>query len=127
MLCRIQLYATLVASAPANSQTNFSHTFVWEKSVAGLTICRHGGYKCRIEHEEFNGTKIIFIGQSIRKLLMRTPQSTNYAVYSTQTDYRQLFDQVWEVKPCRGRQRKMWGKRVDDTFIFEALLLDKED
>ena len=33
----------------------------------------------------------------------------------------QLFDQVWEVKPCRGRQRKMWGKRVDD--IFEALLL----
>ena len=38
---------------------------------------------------------------------------------------RQLFDQVWEVKPCRSRQRKMWGKRVDD--IFEALLLDKEE
>ena len=38
---------------------------------------------------------------------------------------RQLFDQVWEVRPCRGRQRKMWGKRVDD--IFEALLLDKEE
>ena len=32
--------------------------------------------------------------------------------------HRQLFDQVWEVKH---RQRKMWGKRVDD--IFEALLL----
>ena len=38
---------------------------------------------------------------------------------------RQLFDQVWEVKPPRGRQRKMWGKRVDD--IFEALLLDKQE
>ena len=35
------------------------------------------------------------------------------------------MDQVWEVKPRRGRQRKMWGKRVDD--IFEALLLDKEE
>ena len=31
------------------------------------------------EREEFNGTKIIFLGQSIRKLLMRTLQSTNYA------------------------------------------------
>ena len=38
---------------------------------------------------------------------------------------RQLFDQVWEVKPHRGRQRKMWGKRVDG--IFEALLLVKEE
>ena len=37
---------------------------------------------------------------------------------------RQLLDQVWEVKPCRGRQRKMWGRRVDG--IFKALLLDKE-
>ena len=36
------------------------------------------------------------------------------------------MDQVWEVKPRRGRQRKMWGKRVDD-IIFEALLLDKEE
>ena len=35
---------------------------------------------------------------------------------------RQLFDQVWEVRPRRGRQKKMWGKRVDD-----ALLLDKEE
>ena len=38
---------------------------------------------------------------------------------------RLLFDLVWEVKPCRGRQRKMWGKRVDD--IVEALLSDKEE
>ena len=32
--------------------------------------------------------------------------------------------QVWEVKPRRGRQRKMWGKRVDDihVHVFEALL-----
>ena len=32
---------------------------------------------------------------------------------------RQLFDQVWEVKPRRGRHRKMWGKRVDD-ITFKA-------
>ena len=37
----------------------------------------------------------------------------------------QLFDQVWEVKPHRGRQRKIWGKGVDE--IFEALWLDKEE
>ena len=42
----VQLYAALVASTPANSQTNFSHTFVWEKLVAGLTICRRGGATC---------------------------------------------------------------------------------
>ena len=35
------------------------------------------------EREEFNGTKIIFIAQSIRKLLMRTLQSTNYVANST--------------------------------------------
>ena len=38
---------------------------------------------------------------------------------------RELFDQVLEVKRHRSRQRKMWGKRVDD--IFEALLLDKKE
>ena len=37
---------------------------------------------------------------------------------------RQLFYQVWEVKPPRGRQRKMCEKRVDDTF--GVLLLEKE-
>ena len=41
---------------------------------AGLTISRRVGYKRCIQFdvakcEEFNGTKIIFIGQSIRKLL----------------------------------------------------------
>ena len=37
---------------------------------------------------------------------------------------RQLFDQVWEVRPRRGRQREMWGKRVDDNIqgIIEELL-----
>ena len=38
---------------------------------------------------------------------------------------RQLFDQFWEVKTRRGRQRKMWHKRVDD--VFKELLLDKEE
>ena len=37
---------------------------------------------------------------------------------------RQCFDRAWEVKPHRGRQRKMWGKRVDDNY---ALLLDREE
>ena len=26
--------------------------------------------------------------------------------------HRQLFDQVWDVKPHKGRERKMWGKSV---------------
>ena len=31
---------------------------------------------------------------------------------------RQLFDQVWEVKPRRGRLRKVRGKRVDDILYL---------
>ena len=30
---------------------------------------------------------------------------------------RQLFGQVWEVTPRGGRQRKMWGRRVDDILL----------
>ena len=33
------------------------------------------------------------------------------------------FGRLWG-KPHNGKQRKMWGKKVDD--VFEALLLDKE-
>ena len=29
---------------------------------------------------------------------------------------KQLFSQEWNVKPCRGRQRKSWGKVIDDIF-----------
>ena len=29
---------------------------------------------------------------------------------------KQLFSQEWNVKPRRGRQRKMWGKVVEDLF-----------
>ena len=29
---------------------------------------------------------------------------------------KQLFCQEWNVKPRRGRQRKMWGKIVEDIF-----------
>ena len=36
---------------------------------------------------------------------------------------RLLFDTDWEVKPCRGRQRKTWMKvvydGVRDTFMVE--------
>ena len=30
---------------------------------------------------------------------------------------KQLFSQEWNVKPCRGRQRKTWGKVIDDMFL----------
>ena len=30
----------------------------------------------------------------------------------------QLFSQEWNVKPCRGRQRKMWVKVVEDIFVY---------
>ena len=29
--------------------------------------------------------------------------------------HKQLFSQEWNVKPRRGRQRKTWGKVIDDT------------
>ena len=36
-----------------------------------------------------------------------------------------LFSQDWNIKPCRGRQRKVWSRLVDDLFV--ALELDKAD
>ena len=36
---------------------------------------------------------------------------------------KQLFSQEWNVKPRRGRQRKTWGKVIDDIFL--SLGLDK--
>ena len=36
---------------------------------------------------------------------------------------KQVFSQEWNVKPCRGRQRKTWGKVIDDIFL--SLGLDK--
>ena len=30
---------------------------------------------------------------------------------------KQLFSQEWTVKPHRGRQRKTWGKTIDDIFL----------
>ena len=29
---------------------------------------------------------------------------------------KQLFDQEWNIKPRRGRQRKVWSRMVDDLF-----------
>ena len=37
--------------------------------------------------------------------------------------YQQLFSQEWNIKPRRGRQRKTWGRVVDDIFV--ALGIDK--
>ena len=36
---------------------------------------------------------------------------------------KQLFSQKWNIKPRRGRQRKMWSSMVDD--IFTSLGIDK--
>ena len=36
---------------------------------------------------------------------------------------KQLFSQEWNVKPCRGRQRKSWSEVIDDIFL--SLGLDK--
>ena len=29
---------------------------------------------------------------------------------------KQLFNQEWNIKPRRGRQRKVWSRMVDDLF-----------
>ena len=36
---------------------------------------------------------------------------------------KQLFTQQWEIISSRGRQRKTWGKVIDD--LFASLSLDK--
>ena len=36
---------------------------------------------------------------------------------------KELFSQEWNVKPRRGRQRKRWGKVVED--IFTSLDINK--
>ena len=36
---------------------------------------------------------------------------------------KEFFSQEWNVKPRRGRQRKMWGKVVED--IFTSLDINK--
>ena len=38
---------------------------------------------------------------------------------------KQLFNQEWNIKPCRGRQRKVWSRMVDD--IFKSLDIDKSE
>ena len=36
---------------------------------------------------------------------------------------KQLFYQEWNIKPHRGRQRKVWSRMVDD--LFKSLDIDK--
>ena len=38
---------------------------------------------------------------------------------------KQLCSQEWNIKPRRGRQRKTWGRVVDDLFV--ALGIDKTE
>ena len=38
---------------------------------------------------------------------------------------KMLFSQDWNIKPHRGRQRKVWSRLVDDLFL--ALKVDKAD
>ena len=57
-----------------------------------------------------------------------TPCSTlNVADFSMPEDRhpKQLFSQEWENKPRRGRQRKVWGRVVDELFL--SLGLDKHE
>ena len=39
--------------------------------------------------------------------------------------YKQLFNQEWNIKPRRGRQRKVWNMMVDD--LFKSLDIDKSE
>ena len=36
---------------------------------------------------------------------------------------KQLFNQEWNIKPRRGRQRKVWSRMVDD--LFKSLDIDR--
>ena len=36
---------------------------------------------------------------------------------------KQLFNQEWNIKPCRGKQKKVWSRKVDD--LFKSLDIDK--
>ena len=38
---------------------------------------------------------------------------------------KQMFNQEWNIKPRRGRQRKVWSRMVDDPF--KSLDIDKSD
>ena len=38
---------------------------------------------------------------------------------------KQVFNQEWNIKPCRGRQRKVWSRMVDD--LFKSLDIDKSE
>ena len=38
---------------------------------------------------------------------------------------KQLFNQEWNIKPHRGRQRKVWSRMVDD--LFKSLDIDKSE
>ena len=38
---------------------------------------------------------------------------------------KQLFNQEWNIKPLRGRQRKVWSRMVDD--LFKSLDIDKSE
>ena len=38
---------------------------------------------------------------------------------------KQLFNQEWNIKPRRGRQRKVWSRIVDD--LFKSLDIDKSE
>ena len=38
---------------------------------------------------------------------------------------KQLFNQEWNITPCRGRQRKVWSRMVDD--LLKSLDIDKSE
>ena len=36
---------------------------------------------------------------------------------------KQLFNQEWNIKPRRGRQRKVWSRMVDDLFKSLVIII----
>ena len=59
----------------------------------------------------------------LETLKSRRDKAKKLASMSVRRYPRQLFDQEWEVKPRRGRQRKPWNKYVDE--LFDVLGLPK--
>ena len=40
---------------------------------------------------------------------------------------KQLFNHEWNIKPRRGRQRKVWSRMVDDLFKYLDIIIDKSE
>ena len=65
--------------------------------------------------------KLIFATELERRII-RAPKVVNLP----EDRYpKQLFNQEWNIKPRRGRQRKVWSRTVDD--LFKSLDINKSE